>query len=83
VTGPGSAGDDPFSGLEDRELIAPLSPEERKHLELYHFVRSGDDVVWIEPEGRVRKEKYGRLYYLRTAKGVYRTSRITDDIIEV
>ena len=40
-------------------------------------------MVWIEPEERVRKEKYSRLYYIRTAKGVYRISRITDEIIEV
>jgi len=84
MSGPGTAADgDPFADLEDRELLASLSPEERKQLELYHFVRSGESVVWIEPEGRVRKEKYSRLYYIRTAKGVYRTSRITDEIIEV
>ena len=84
MSGPGAAtADDPFADLEDRELLAPLSPEERTQLELYHFVRSGEYVVWIESEGRVRKEKYSRLYYIRTAKGVYRTSRITDEIIEV
>ena len=84
MSGPGAAtADDPFAGLEDRELLASLSPEERKQLELSHYVRSGESVVWIEPEGRARKEKYSRLYYIRTAKGVYRTSRITDEIIEV
>ena len=84
MSGLGAAtGDDLFAGLEDRDLLAPLSPEEREQLGLYHFVRSGEYVVWIEPEGRVRKEKYSRLYYIRTAKGVYRISRITDEIIEV
>ncbi len=84
MSGPGAAmADDPFADLEDSELLEPLSPDDRKQLELYHFVRSGESVVWIEPEGRVRKEKYSRLYYIRTAKGVYRISRITDEIIEV
>ncbi|MDH3212274.1 MAG: hypothetical protein OEM05_07290 [Myxococcales bacterium] len=75
--------DDPFADLADRELLAPLSPEERKHLELHHYVKSGEHVIWIEPEGRVRQEKYAKLYYLRTAKGVFRTSRVTDEIVEV
>jgi hypothetical protein len=84
MSGPGAAAtDDPFADLEDQELLAPLSPEERERLARYHFVRSGEYVIWIEPEGRVRNEKYSRLYYIRTAKGVYRTSRITDEIIEV
>jgi hypothetical protein len=84
MSGPGAAtAGDPFAALEDRELLESLSPDDRKRLELYHFVRSGDYVVWIEPEERVRKEKYSRLYYIRTAKGVYRISRITDEIIEV
>ena len=84
MSGPGAAtADDPFADLEDRELLASLSPEERKQLESYHFVRSRENVIWIEPEGRVRNEKYSRVYYIRTAKGVYRTSRITDEIIEV
>ncbi len=84
MSGPGAAmADDPFADLEDSELLEPLSPDDRKQLELYHFVRIGESVVWIEPEGRVRNEKVSRLYYIRTAKGVYRVSRITDEIIEV
>ena len=84
MSGPGAAtADDPFADLEDRELLEPLSPDDRKQLELYHFVRSGEYVVWIEPDGRIRREKTSNLYYIRTRRGVYRASRITKEVVEV
>jgi hypothetical protein len=75
--------DDVLADLEKEEFLESLSPEEKDELQLRHFVKSGDDVVWIEPERRVRKEKAAALYYIRTGKGVFRISRLNGEIIEV
>ena len=75
--------DDPLAGLDGEEFLGALSSEEKDALRLRHHVKSGDDVVWIEPEGRLRKEKASSLYYIRTPKGVFRVSRLTDEIVEV
>ena len=64
-------------------LIASLTPEEREALETRHLVTAGDEVIWIEPDGRVRREKLSSLYYIRTRRGVYRVSRISNEIVEV
>jgi hypothetical protein len=75
--------DDVLADLEKEEFLESLSSEEKDELRLRHFVKSGDDVVWIEPERRVRKEKAAALYYIRTGKGVFRISRLNGEIIEV
>jgi hypothetical protein len=75
--------DDVLADLEKEEFLESLSPEEKHELRLRHFVKSGDYVVWIEPERKVRKEKAAALYYIRTGKGVFRISRLNGEIIEV
>jgi len=40
-------------------------------------------VVWIEPDGRIRREKTSKLYYIRTRRGIYRVSRISGEVVEV
>ena len=75
--------DDEFADLENEVSLESLSPEERNELRRKHYVRSGDEVVWIEPERRVRREKAAALYYIRTGRGVFRVSRLNGEIIEV
>jgi hypothetical protein len=64
-------------------LTADLTPEQQTELEARHVLAVGDEVVWIEPDGRVRREKLTSLYYIRTRRGVYRVSRISKEIVEV
>jgi len=73
------------SGLppQDQALLAALSAEQRAALEAERALRVGDELVWIEPEGRVRREKLARLYYVRTARGLYRWSKIDAALVEV
>jgi hypothetical protein len=68
---------------EDEALLAALAPEQRAVLETERALRVGDELVWIEPEGRVRREKLARLYYVRTARGMFRWSKIEDALVEV
>lgn len=68
---------------EDEALLATLAPEQRAELEAQRVVRVGDALVWIEPEGRVRREKVAKLYYVRTARGMFRWSKIDDALVEV
>lgn len=75
---------DPSSeSAPDAALLRGLSPEERSHLETHRYVKSADDVVWIEPGGRVRRDQASRLYYIQTDRGVFRVSRITREVVEV
>jgi hypothetical protein len=67
----------------DAALLTDLTAEQRSTLESERAVRVGDELVWIEPEGRVRREKVARLYYVRTAKGMFRWSKIDDALVEV
>jgi hypothetical protein len=67
----------------DAARLADLEPEQRAVLEKDHVVRVGDELVWVEPEGRVRRERVARLYYVRTAKGMFRWSKIDDALVEV
>lgn len=60
-----------------------LSSVEREALERERFIRCGEYVVWIEPSGTVRKEKGSNLYYFHTNKGVFRVSRLNDEIVPV
>ena len=64
-------------------LIAPLTPEEKETLATRHLVTTGDEVVWVEPDGRIRREKLSGLYYIRTRRGVYRVSRLSNQVVEV
>ena len=75
--------DDPFANLENAVLLESLRLEEKEELRVRHYVQSGEYVIWIEPEGRVRREQYANLYYIRTGKGIFRTSRISKEIVEV
>ena len=69
--------------LRDDPLIASLTPEEKETLQTHHLVTTGDEVVWVEPDGRIRREKLSSLYYIRTRRGIYRASRISNKVVEV
>jgi hypothetical protein len=60
-----------------------LSEDERRELERRHYVRKGDELVWIELDGDVRREPVSGLYYIQTDRGVFRVSRINGQVIEV
>ena len=74
---------DPAEELRDHPLLASLTPEERETLQTRHLVTIGDQVIWMEPDGRIRREKLSSLYYIRTRRGVYRVSRINNEVVEV
>jgi hypothetical protein len=74
---------DQAEALRDDPQIASLTPEEKQELETRQVVTVGDDVVWIEPDGRIRREKLSSVYYIRTGRGVYRVSRISKEVVEV
>jgi hypothetical protein len=74
---------DPAEELRDDPLIASLAPEEKETLQTRHLVTIGDEVVWVEPDGRIRREKLSSLYYFRTRRGIYRVSRISNKVVEV
>lgn len=67
----------------EEALLADLTADQRAALEAARTLRVADELVWIEPEGRVRREKLARLYYVRTARGMYRWSKIEDTLVEV
>ncbi len=69
--------------LRDDLLTASLTPEEKETLQTRYLVTTGDEVVWVEPDGRIRREKLSGLYYIRTRRGVYRVSRISGEVVEV
>jgi hypothetical protein len=69
--------------LRDDPLTASLTPEEKETLRTRHLVITGDEVVWVEPDGRIRREKLSSLYYIQTRRGVYRVSRISNQVVEV
>jgi hypothetical protein len=69
--------------LRDDPLSASLTAAEKETLQTRHLVTTGDEVVWIEPDGRIRREKLSSLYYMRTRRGVYRVSRISNKVVEV
>jgi hypothetical protein len=74
---------DPAEALGNDPIIASLTSEEKGALTVRNAVITGDDVVWIEPDGRVRRDKISNLYYIRTPRGVYRVSRIGRKLVEV
>jgi hypothetical protein len=73
----------PERPLDGAPLLADLTPEQRAVLDAEGAVRVGDTLVWVEPEGRLRREKLARLYYVRTARGIYRWSKIDEALVEV
>jgi hypothetical protein len=64
-------------------LCVDLSADERRELERRHYVRKGDELVWIELDGDLRREPVSSVYYIRTERGVFRLSRINGQVIEV
>ena len=71
------------SDLLLRALQDELSDDEAKLLRERHCVLSGETAYWIEPSGRLRKERASRLYYIQTPRGVYRYSKISGELVEV
>ena len=69
--------------MTDAALISDLSEPERNELEQSHYLRKGDDLIWLEPGGGVRRERASKLYYIQTRRGVFRVSRITHEVVEV
>ena len=69
--------------LRDDPLTASLTPEEKETFQTRYLVATGDEVVLVEPYGRIRREKLSSLYYIRTRRGVYRVSRINNEVVEV
>lgn len=71
------------SQVSGAEILAALSDEQRGELERRQYVKVGPNLVWIEPEGTVRREPIASLYYIRTQRGVFRISRISEEVVEV
>lgn len=69
--------------LHDDAALRDLSDAQREHLERKRYAQVGDEVVWIEPGGKFRREQTDRLYYIQTDRGVFRVSRITREVVEV
>lgn len=67
----------------EEAILAALTPEQRSQLEADQVLRVGDELIWIEAEGRVRKQPVSKLYYVRTALGMFRWSKIDDALVEV
>lgn len=67
----------------DARILASLTEVQRAELERKQYVKIGGDLVWIEPEGAVRRERASTLYYIRTHRGVFRVSRISEEVVEV
>lgn len=63
--------------------LGDLSEGERAELDREQHLRKGEEVIWIEPDGRVRREPLSKVYYLQTSRGVFRVSRITKQVVEV
>lgn len=74
---------DPFAGLQDVGLIDDLDEAQRRELALRHVLRVGEDLVWIDPDRRVRRQRATSVYYVPTARGVYRVSKLTGEVVEV
>lgn len=68
---------------DDATLTDDLTPEQRSELERLQYVRVGDDLVWIEPDGAVHREPAAHLYYIQTPRGIFRVSRIHGRVVEV
>ncbi len=67
--------------VQEKELIELRA--KRAELERKQYLKVGKEMVWIEPEGAVRREPIDKLYYIRTPRGVFRVSRISEKVVEV
>ena len=67
----------------DEALLASLTPEQRVQLDADRVLRVGNELIWIESDGRVRKQPVSKLYYIRTSLGMFRWSKIEDALVEV
>ena len=67
----------------DAALIEDLSDEQRRELELRRHLRVGEELIWIELDQRVRRERIDQIGYVHTARGVFRVSRLTGKVVEV
>lgn len=74
---------DPVRSPAEAAILAALTPEQRAQLDADRVLRVGDELIWIEAEGRVRKQPVAKLYYVRTALGMFRWSKIDDALVEV
>lgn len=74
---------DPLADLQDAALLEDLSEEQLRELRVRHVLKVGDDLVWIDPERRVRRQRASSVYYAATARGVWRVSKLTGEIVEV
>ena len=68
---------------DDSALTADLTPEQRSELDRLQYVRVDHDLVWIETDGSVHREPAAHLYYIQTARGIFRVSRIHGRVVEV
>ena len=75
--------DDATHDPDEDAILGSLSPQERTDLDGKQFVKTGEHLVWIEPDRTVRREQLAKLYYIRTSRGVFRVSRINGEVIEV
>jgi hypothetical protein len=75
--------DDAAAGRDASALLQDLSDEELAELERRYYVCKGDELIWREPEGALRREPLAKLYYVRTPGGVFRVSRLTGKVVEV
>jgi hypothetical protein len=67
----------------DADLLEDLTPEQRQELERRRHLRVGRDLVWIELDGRVRRQRFDSVYYFQTERGVFRVSRLDGEVVEV
>ncbi len=67
----------------EEAILAALTPEQRAQLDADRTLRVGADLIWIEADGRVRKQPVSKLYYVRTELGMFRWSKIDDALVEV
>jgi hypothetical protein len=74
---------DPDRERRNAAILDGLSDAQRRELEANRTLRLDDSLVWIEPEGAVRRERVSHLYYVRTSRGVFRYSKIDDALVEV
>ena len=69
--------------LLDAALIADLSDEQKRELELRSYLRLGDELIWIELDRRVCRNRIAQIGYVQTERGVFRVSRLTGEVVEV
>ena len=69
--------------LPESPHLMDLDDGQRHELGVRQHVRVGRELVWIDLDGRVRREPISNLYYVQTSRGVFRVSRLTGEVIEV